>query len=358
MRDFLRLPFAVYRNDPNRVAPITSEVRRLLDEKGNPYFANASLELFTCYKNGTAAARTAIIINRLHEEKFGVKTAFFGFFESIDDETAVQPLFGAVEGHCLSKNIEVLEGPFNPNHYNELGLLASGFNSRPAFFQAYNPKYYSRLLENIGFSVSARFHTRKNDDIRSYVRECFGRVSRPKPSDGYNLRSFRMNELDAELENIREVFNDAFSNNWNFLPLSKEEYLFSAKFFKLVTRPDLVKIVEYNGEPVGVLQCVLDINPLLRFMKGKVGPVKYLRFLHQRRNIRNLIIYAVGVKKAHQNTKAFELIFQALCEIASRYEILETTWLLGENIPAVKAAERLGLVPDRQFVIYEKRLAR
>lgn len=118
MKDFLSLPYSLYRKEPNWIPPFRSEVRRILDEKRNPYFANAKLKLFVCYENETIAARVAIVINRLHQEKFGEKSAFFGFFESMNDLDAIRHLFDAAEEYSKTQGVEFLEGPFNPNHYS------------------------------------------------------------------------------------------------------------------------------------------------------------------------------------------------------------------------------------------------
>ena len=356
IKDFFRLPFHLYRGDPNWVAPISSEVRRVLDVRRNPYFANATLKLFICYKGRNPVARTAVVINRLHEEKFGVKAAFFGFFESANDHEAVRHLFEAVERYCKSEKVEFLEGPFNPNHYSELGLQASGYDTPPSFFQTYNPEYYHALLREVGFHVSARMITAKNERVRDYVLQRYGTRTPVTESQGFRIRSLLLSDLKRELERIRYVFNDAFSANWHFLPESREEYEFSAKFLRLVSSPELIKIVEHRGEPVAVLMCVWDINPLLRRMYGKVGPLKYFHFLHGRKKIRKLIIYAVGIRKSYQRTRAFSLLLDSMCQIALNYDVLETTWMLPENVLATKAAERLGMVPDKHFFIYGKPL--
>jgi hypothetical protein len=357
LKDFLRLPFLIYRHDPNWVAPITSEVRRTLDAKLNPYFANASLKLFVCYKAKTAFSRLAIIINRLHQEKFGVRRAFFGFFESMNDFEAAKFLFDEAERYCRRQGVKVLEGPFNPSHYSELGLQLDQFEAPPTFFQTYNPPYYNILLERVGFQISVRFQTMKNENLRDYILQRYGIQQGPLNRNGYIVRSFSMGDFKRELERIREVNNDAFSSNWHFLPLSKEEYLFSAKYLNLVTRPELIKIVEHEGQPVGVLHCVLDINPLLKRLEGRVGPIRYLRFLWARRKIRKLIIYTVAIKKAYQHTRVYELLLRAFCQMALKFETSETTWLSAESAPAVKAAESIGMKPDKQFAIYEKYLS-
>jgi hypothetical protein len=357
MKDFLRLPFFIYRHDVNWAAPITSEVRRTLNEKLNPYFANARLKLFVCYKNGSPVSRIAVIINRVHQEKFGIKSAFFGFFESFNDPDAVQHLFQAVESYCRTRGVELLEGPFNPNHYSELGLQVNQFGTPSTFFQPYNHPYYVNLLEDYGFVESARFQTRKNENIRDYVLGRYGNQAASFNTGNYTVRSFSMADFNNELERIREVNNDAFSSNWHFLPLSREEYLFSAKYLHLVTEPHLIKIVENHREPVGVLHCVLDINPLLGKMKGKAGPLKYYRFLRERKKIRKLVIFSVAIKKAYQRTRVYSLLLKEFCQVVLKYQVLETTWMSEDNIPVVKAAEHFALKPDKQFVIYEKKIS-
>jgi hypothetical protein len=116
-------------------------------------------------------------------------------------------------------------------------------------------------------------------------------------------------------------------------------------------------IVEHHGEAVAVLMFVLDINPLLQRLQGRVGPIKYLRFLHEKKHIRKLIVYAVGIKRSYQRTRVFSLLLSEAVRIASKYESLETTWMTEDNVLAMKAAERLGMRPDKQFGIYEMRLS-
>jgi len=355
-KDFLRLPVDLYSGDPNWVAPISSEVRKTLDVRRNPYFASSELELFVCYDENGPAARVAIVINPLHRKRFGENTAFFGFFESKNDRAVVRRLFESAEAYCRSRGVEFLEGPFNPSHYSELGLQANRFKSPPAFFQTYSPPYYLELLREVGFCESERFHTRRNEHIGRYVADRLAKWQGTLNVPGYSVRSFRMKDFDNELERIREVFNDAFSTNWHFLPLTKEEYVFASEFLNLVTLPELILIVEHEGTPVGVLECVLDINPLLRQFHGTVGPVKFFRFLRKRKKVSNLIIYAVGIKKAYQGTHAFALLLDAVCRMLRKYEVLETTWMSDDNMLALRAAKLLGLERDKEFVIYRKAL--
>ncbi len=356
MRDFLDIPYQIYRDDPFWVAPMESEICRTLDDQINPYFNNAFLRKFICYKNGKPVARAVAVVNRDHWVKFGTKTAFFGFFESVKDPEAVSALFKSVRRYCLDEGAELLEGPFNPNHYSELGILTENFHDAPMFFEPYNPAYYKELLEGDGFTISKKLHTRINRDAGHFLRDRYGVTTLPGRNNDYTVRFIRIWNLKGDLERIREVNNDAFADNWYFLPLSKAEYLFSAKYLFFITIPRLIVIVEKGSEPVGVVQFMLNINHILQPMNGKIHLPDYFRFLWCRRSIPEIVLYAAGIKKAHQNSRVAWLIVTAICSISQRYRIISTTWMSDDNTQATRSSEHLGLKPYKWFSIYRKPL--
>ena len=350
MRDFLRLPERIYRGDPNYVPPLTHEVRRTLDARKNPYFVQAILKLLVCYRDGIPAARTALVINARHEQKFGVRAAFFGFFESIDDPAAAQALFATARHFCQSHRATLLEGPFNPNHYSELGLLLDHYSRPPTFFQTYNPPYYRGLLEAAGFSLSATLFTARNERIAATVAEQF--TVRPPVPEAFVVRHLDLRNRAEEMEKIREVFNDAFAANWHFLPANKDEYDFSAKFIHLITEPDLIWFVEHHGQPVGVALCVLDVNPLLRHFRGRPRAIALVRFLRGKRRVPTALIYAVGIRKRYHGTRVSTLLLDAVARTLGRFESAESTWMSEHNTVARRAVARLGMKEDKHFGIF------
>lgn len=355
MRDFLRLPGCIYKDDPYWITPMFSEIRSALDTRRNPFYREAIRELFVCYRKDAAVGRVAVVLNRRHWRRFMQKSVFFGFFECMQNPEAARALFNAAESWAREQGADLIEGPFNPHHYSELGMQINACVSSPSFFQSYNPVYYNELLKLAGFRETKRLQTRKNDDIGRYIRARFSR-SRPLYVPGYTVRTLLSANLPEELERIREVFNDAFSNNWHFLPLTRQEYTYSARFMNLVTLPELIIIIEHRDEPVAVLEFVQDVNPLLKQFHGTVGPLKLLRYHFERKRIDSLVIYAVGIKKAYQGSRVFALLLDAACRIVMNYRVLQTTWISPENILAHRASEYLGLRPDKEFAIYEKSL--
>ena len=356
MKSFNSLPYQIYRNDPNWVSPIEAFVNSTLDKNANPYFKNADLELFVCYKGTNPVSRGITVLNPLHWEKSGKKSAFFGFFESIEDEEACKILFDYMSGYCREKGAEIIEGPFNPNHYSELGVQIPPYSTSPAFFETYNPPFYPELLEKTGFRESCRFHTRINRSVDQYFKRRNDYISKPVGSGEFKIREASLFSISSDLEKIREVYNDAFEDNWHFLPLTKEEYDFSAKYLFFITYPSLVVFVEKGDEPVGVMQCMLNINPLIRQYRGKMNWYNYPGYLIKRNHIDEIVMYAVGVKKQYQGTEAIDLLVKALEYICSKYRILSTTWMPDDNIKTIKLAEYFGLEPYKWFSIYEKSL--
>lgn len=353
--DFLSLPSEIYRDDPNWIAPQNSELRRILNQGRNPYFRNASLKIYVCYSDEKPVSRCIMVINRLHWAKWNKKSAFFGFFESINDSNAVRFMFDKIGSECRASGAEFLEGPFNPNHYSELGILTDNFNSSPLFFDTYNPSYYLSLLREAGFTESNRFHTRINKNISSTLSCKYKNSVNHDFKGDITVRKFNVLRFKRDLAILRDINNDAFENNKFFLPLSLKEYMFSAKYLFLVTSPSLILIAEYKGEPVGAVQLVVNFNSLLKGYKGSIMPWDLPSILLKRRNIKELIIYSAGIKKAFRNKRVFSMLLKSAIKIFRNYSSISTTWIsddgLGESLSSL-----LEMNPGKHFAIFSKPL--
>lgn len=351
LNDFIELPFKIYQNDKLWVAPIRSELKRTLNTKKNPYFRKASLELFSCYNDDKITARISLSVNEDYNRKSETRTGFFGFFEAFNDRNAVNYLLTELKKYCIENGIKRLEGPFNPNLYSELGILSSKYDSPPTFFQTYNPEYYNSFLKENGFKELDVLHTRINTNSSGYLNEKYGNSFELKKGD-LAVRCFDKKNSARDLEILRDIYNDAFSENWHFTNVSKEEYLFVSKHLELVTPPEMIKFVEYKGEPVAVVHFAYDVNPLLRKFKGKKSIIPYLNFLLERKRINRAVIFAVGIKKDYRNSRVTDLLFKATISIAQKFIIVETTWMHDENRIVISIAKKLGLIRDKEFSIY------
>lgn len=354
MDDFLSIPSEIYRDDPNWIAPQRSELRRVLNPLKNPYFANIILRIYVCYSDGKPVCRSIMVINHRHWQKWNKKSAFFGFFESVNDCNAVKCLFDKIEADSRASGAEYLEGPFNPNHYSELGILIDNFNSAPVFFETYNPAYYSDLLKEAGFSELNIFQTMINENIPLTLEKNF-RTSHYACNNEITVRKFNIFRFKRDLEILRDINNDAFENNRFFLPLSSEEYKFSAKYLFFVTTPGLILIAEYMGKPVGTAQFAINFNRLIKSFNGRIKPWNLPGLLWKRRNLKELVIFTVGIKKAFRNTSVFAVMLKSAVKIFRNYSTLSTTWISDENL-GVNLAQLFDMKPNKHFAIYSKKL--
>ncbi|HSR17775.1 MAG TPA: hypothetical protein VLM39_06750 [Ignavibacteriaceae bacterium] len=232
-------------------------------------------------------------------------------------------------------------------------MLCSDYQSSSSFFQTYNPEYYHKLLKNNGFAISKILHTRINKNCSNYLNEKYASELQFEAKN-LKVRSFNKKNFYKDLEHLRDIFNDAFSENWHFLPVNKEEYLFSAKYLGLVTPPELIQFIEYKDEPVAAVHFALNINPLIKKFNGRAGLIKYFNLMKERKKISDVIIFAVGAKKAFRNSKVTQLLFNAAVNTARKFDILQTTWMYDDNNIVISLAEKLGLKRGKEFIIYFK----
>jgi hypothetical protein len=355
MDDFLSIPSEIYRNDPNWIAPLHSELRRLLNPLENPYFKNTILKMYVCYYYSKPVSRSILVVNHLYWEKWNRKSAFFGFFESFNDKNAVKCLFDRIEEDSRASGAQYLEGPFNPNHYSELGILTDTFNSAPLFFETYNPSYYSELLHEAGFLELRKLHTMINYDINSTIENKYGSSPDQTIKNKITIRKLNIFRLKRDLEILREINNEAFADNQFFLPLTHEEYKFSAKHLFFVSTPGLILIAEYKGKPVGAVQLAVNINSLIKTLTGRVLPWNIPGLLWQRRTIKELVVFTIGIKKAYRQTRVFSVMLKSAINVFRNFQTVSTTWISDESL-SENLTRLLDLKPYKHFSIFSKQL--
>jgi hypothetical protein len=353
--DFLLVASEVYRKDSNWIPPQISELKRVLNTLKNPYFQDAFLKIYVCYSDGRPVSRAISVMNHRYWTRWNRKSVFFGFFESINDIRAARVLFEKIETDGNACGAEYIEGPFNPNHYSELGILTDNFDIPPSFFESYNPFYYPYLLKDAGFSESNKFHTRVNKDISTTLSKKYGNHENESVSSSIIVRKFSILRFNRDLNILRDINNDAFGNNCFFLPLSKSEYKFSARYLFLVTSPSLILIAEHKGIPVGAVQFVINFNDLIKNFKGRIMPWHIPVLLWKRRNQKELIVFTTAVKQAYRKSRVFACMLKSAVGIFRKYSTISTTWIsdesLGTNLDIL-----LDMKPGKHFAIFSKHL--
>ncbi len=354
--DFIKLPWKIYKEDRYWVPPLLMDRKKLLDTKKNPFYKHSEIELFLAYKNGEIVGRNAAIINYNHNKFQEEEIGFFGFFESINDQDVANTLLDASKDWIKKKGYSAMRGPMNPSTNDEIGLLVDGFDSSPLILMTYNPRYYLDLFNGYGLKKEKdlfAFHVNK-DRVFTDKLERVARMVTHK--EGVTFRSINMKKLDEEIKKVKDVYNEAWSKNWGFVPMTDEEFDFLAADLKQIVEPDLAIFAEVKGEPIGFALSLPDINYALKFnKKGHLLPGLY-HLLTKKKQIHWIRILILGVIHSYQQTGIAAVLFYETGKRAVKlgYPDGEASWVLEDNLMMNRSADLMNAEKYKTYRIYRK----
>jgi GNAT superfamily N-acetyltransferase len=358
---FITFPWRVYANDPQWVPPLILERKAFLNPHKNPFFQHAEVQLFLARRNGESVGRIAAVLNTAHDQYHHEHGGFFGLFECLPDAAAAATaLLHAAAGWVRERGATFLRGPVNLST-NELdcGLLVDNFDRPPVFHSAYNPPYYATFIEANGFA--------KCRDLLAFSRaydpppppRLQHAMARLQARRQVTIRQVNMRHFTAEVARITAIYNDAWSDNWGFVPLTDAEAQHMAKVLKLAVFPELTLLAEMQGEPVGCFVAIPDLNPALRHLHGHLTPWGLLRFCARRRRINTVRVVMLGVKKRYRRLGIdLMLLAEAWKQVPKRGVLYgELGWILEDNHLMLRALEEIGAQPCKRYRLYQKDLA-
>ena len=359
MRKFIQLPWRLYKGDPNWVPPLISELKKTFNKEKFPFFEHSEADFFLARCNGETVGRIAAIKNNNHLKIYNDGVGFFGFFESIDDQKVADALFDKAIQWVKDRGLKKIRGPENYSQNEECGLLIDGFNLPPVVMMSYNPKYYQTLIETAGFEKAMDLYAYEIHEA-SIIPDRLARASEGlKKSGGFTIRQINMKKLDEEVEKIEAVYNQAWSENWGAVPLTEKEIEHLKKNLKQIVIPELVFIVEINGEPVGLSITIPDINEALIKINGRLFPVGIIKLLWYSRKIKRARVLIMGVLKEHRK-KGIDIVmyYETFRNgLARGINTGEMSWILENNYPMRRALERLGVANIyKTYCLYEKEI--
>jgi GNAT superfamily N-acetyltransferase len=356
---FLRVSYRVYDDDPHWVAPLLIE-RKAVFADSNPFFQHAEMRLWVASRQGQDAGRIAGIIDRNHDLTLQKATAFFGFFECVDDERVSHELFQTVGRWAKQKGFDRLLGPMNPSTNDECGLLVDGFGSPPVFMMTYNPAYYARLIEDQAFG-KAKDLLALHIDLAGLPLDRLSRIAAKAQmrNPGLELRPVRRRTLRADVEMIKLVYNSAWQHNWGFVPMTEAEVDFMAAQLRPLFMEGLCWLAETGGEPVGLLLAMPDYNLALKPLRGRLLTPKALGLIPYWLGIRRPALARVltlGVKEEHRGRgiEAALLIEALKVGFAKGFREAEASWILEDNIMMRRLLEAVGARRYKTYRLYEK----
>jgi len=364
LRRFVDLPWRLFdrKRFPQWVPPLRATVYDALDRSGNPFYVDADRELFLAWRDGKLVGRIAAIENRAHNRFHDDRVGFWGFFECADDQAVADALFDAAARWLGARGLEVMRGPMNPSTNYECGLLTDGFEHRPSFMTTWNPPYYETLCD--------RAQLRKAKDLVAYfipmgdrawsLPPAFERLAdRALAKSRVEFRDLDLRRFEQELEVCWEVYNAAWERNWGFVPMSKAEFVHTARDMKPLLNPRYAFAADVDGKTVAFMLAVPDYSGVLqRIGNGRLFPTGALRLVLGKRGIHDWRVMALGLRRDFRARGILPLFaweaFRRGREAGEQGA--EASWILEDNEPMNRAMVAMGTRIYRRWRVYDREI--
>jgi hypothetical protein len=360
-KQFVKLPWEIYQNDPNWVPPLVVALEEGVGFRRNPFYDRNRCECFLALKDQKVVGRLCALVNEGHNERFQERRGFFGFFECHDDERAAGALFQAACRYLTGQGMTDVRGPANPSLNQEVGLLVEGFDSPPTFMMTYNPPYYERLITGFGFEKTQDLYAYDGhiEMIADLDPKLAFVVAELKRRFNVNVRRFNPKRFTEEVNLFLDIYNRSLIGTWGFVPLSPEEVAHQAKGLKHLLVPELTTIIEVDGKPIGAGLGLLDFNPLIKQINGRLFPFGFLRLIFGKRKLKKVRLMSTNVLPEYQKwgfgLLALERMLPDILELG--IETGEFSWVLESNHLSRGSLERSGLTRSKTYRIYDRSLS-
>ncbi|MCS7184862.1 MAG: GNAT family N-acetyltransferase [bacterium] len=286
------------------------------------------------------------------------KTGFIGFFECIDDEAIANELFSTAESFLKEKGVERVIGPMSPSSHYTIGLLVEGFDEYPYIDMPYNMPYYEKLFIKNGYKkemdLLSYYYQIKNKDI-----EKINKLSNfAKEKYKVSVRNINMKDFENEMEILRTIYNDAWSENFGFTKISKEEFLYITNELKSIAIPELVLVASIDLKPAGFIAAIPDYNLILRHLKGKLGIKGVFYFLIYKKRIKSARVITMGVSKEFRKKGVDATLIAELLKNGVKLGITkgELSWVLETNTDIRSIIEKFGAKISKRYRLFSKNI--
>jgi GNAT superfamily N-acetyltransferase len=359
---FIKFPWRIYANDPAWVPPLLIERKEFLSRK-HPFYEHGDAALFLARAGGEIVGRIMASDDPNYNSIQGTNVGCFGLFDSIDDQAVATALFEAAAAWLRARGRDEIMGPIDYSTNYVCGLLIDGFQFPPTLLTSHNPPYYSALLEGWGFEKTMDFYAwwfANPAAAAARLRRLAGALE--KRGGDVTFRQADLRNITAEGRRIREIYNQAWRNNWGFVPFTEKEFDFMTHELKPIVESKLVWLAEVEGEPVGFILCVQDINVALRKINGRLTtfglPIGLAKLLYHKRRTKTVRLIALGVlPKYRRHGIAEVLVLRGIEEVMiKRGWVGECSLILENNTMMNRFLEAIGAEKYKTYRIYRRPL--
>ncbi len=362
LKAFIDLPFRLHASHPLWVPPLKLERRIFLNRKMNAFFNHGEAEYFLAYRDGRVVGRVSAQVNRAFNEHQKKRWGWFGFLEFEDDQEVLDALLDAAGEWLRSREMERMVGPADFAMNDECGILIEGFDLRPMIHQPWHPPSYQRLVEQAGMAKAMdlymwKLEVTERDKVMPVIWEL---AEKAQAEHGIRVRPMRRRQLRKDMDFFGEVYNSAWSKNWDFVPYSKKDLDALAQELQLAFDKHWFMIAEREdtGEVVGMAITIPDLNQALAKMKGRLLPLGWWYFLRKGAIIDRVRVGWLGVKPEYQHTGVAAKLYQAHFDAAEARPQSggEMGWILETNTAMNRGMEAMGGRIVKRYRMYERDL--
>jgi len=359
---FIKFPWRIYQGDPAWVPPLLLERKEFLDQKKHPFFEHGAAALFLARSGGKIVGRIMASddpnYNAFHRSSVGC----FGLFECVNDPAVAAALFEAATNWLRARGRDEIMGPIDYSTNYVCGLLVEGFDFPPTLLTAHNPPYYPALIEGLGFNKVIDFYAWWFSEPARAATRLRRLAASLRKRDAATIRQGNLKNFRAEAGRLREIYNDAWKENWGFVPFTEKEFEFMAKELKQLVVPEFTLIAEVGDEPVGFILCVPDINVAFRKINGRLTsyglPIGLAKLLYHKSRIRTARLIALGVKPKYRRGGIAEMLVLRIIEDAmiKRGFTGELSMTLEDNHLINRFLASIGAKKYKTYRIYRRRI--
>ncbi|MGO1244903.1 hypothetical protein [Sphingobacterium sp. JB170] len=356
---FIDFPHDLYAGDPNYVPELYLGQQDLLSPTKHPFYKHSQAQPFLAYKDGRIVGRILAIWNTNFNSFNSVSEGQFGFFESINDQEVATKLLETAQDWVKQKGGNKIVGPINLTTNDSCGLLVEGFNLPPVAMMPYNPSYYIDLISNAGFArqvdLLAYLVNKSKASQRSVLilEKLEARLNR----SGIVLREINLKDFENESKKIKEVYNKAWDKNIGFVPMTDEEFAFTAKELKMIVDPKYCLVAEKDNELVGFALGIPNINEILiNIKRGRLLPFGIFKLLFGIKKVKLLRVLMLGVIDSHRKLGIEACLYGRIIKnsLSSGIVGAECSWMLEHNYMMNHAIEQINADLYKRYRLYEK----
>ncbi len=359
INDFINFPHDLYKDDPNYVPEIFMGQKDMMNPKKYPFHQYGKVRYFLARKDNRIVGRIAAIDNPNYNTHFKSRIGFFGFFDFIEDQEVVKALLDKASDYAKANGHEYLMGPTNFTTNETAGTLIEGFSEPPKVMMTYNKPYYGSMIESYGLHkemdlYAYMIYTQKASEKALRIAES---VEERLRKNGITIRNLNLKDINNEAKKIQKIYNDAWDENWGFVPFTDAEFEFLKNDLKMIVDPSFAYIAEKDGEAIGFGLTIPNINEILiKNKRGKLFPFGIFRLLFGKGKTKTVRVLALGVLKEYRKSGIEAIFFAKNISEAKKRNLIggEASWVLENNKPMRDAAEHLNGERYKTYRLYKK----